>query len=117
MRIPEDAYDLLGGTMTAIKLGNDFWKFYTQRIRSSCLFIGVLMHVEPPRWSCRNLRCRQDALDQGFVTNMDEQVDIFDYHGDIEIPGAETVLFSEATRYGFNPLVLNTDPHYGGVRR
>lgn len=36
-----------------------------------------------------------------FVTNMDDQVeiDIFDYHEDIKIPGAETVLFSEATRY------------------
>lgn len=54
-----------------------------------------------------------------FVTNMpdDVEVDIFDYHGDIEIPGAQTVMFSEATRYGYNPLVLNPDPHYGGVRR
>lgn len=54
-----------------------------------------------------------------FVTNMpdDVEVDIFDYHGDIEIHGAQTVMFSEATRYGYNPLVLNPDPHYGGVRR
>lgn len=54
-----------------------------------------------------------------FVTAMpdDVEIDIFDYHGDIEIPGAKTVMFSESTRYGFNPLVLNTDPHYGGVRR
>ncbi|MBF8164330.1 helicase HerA domain-containing protein [Stutzerimonas frequens] len=54
-----------------------------------------------------------------FVTSMpdDVEIDIFDYHGDIEIPGAKTVMFSESTRYGFNPLVLNTDPHYGGVRR
>lgn len=50
-----------------------------------------------------------------FVGGMPEEVevDIFDYHGDIEIPGAHEVLFSEATRYGYNPLVLNTDPHYG----
>lgn len=45
------------------------------------------------------------------------EVDIFDYHDDIHVPGAESVLFSEATRYGYNPLVINPDPHYGGVRR
>lgn len=47
----------------------------------------------------------------------DVEIDIFDYHGDIEVPGAQTVLFSETTQYGYNPLVLNPDPHYGGVRR
>ncbi|MGP0172708.1 helicase HerA domain-containing protein [Pseudomonas sp. NCHU5208] len=47
----------------------------------------------------------------------DVVIDIFDYHGDIEVPGAKTVLFSESTKYGFNPLVLNPDPHFGGVRR
>lgn len=45
------------------------------------------------------------------------EVDVFDYHADIDIPGAQSVIFSEATRYGYNPLVLNPDPHYGGVRR
>ncbi|MRU22677.1 hypothetical protein FG476_00740, partial [Xylella fastidiosa subsp. multiplex] len=54
-----------------------------------------------------------------FVTGMpdDVEIDIFDHHGDIEIEGAKSVMFSEATRYGYNPLVLNTDQHYGGVRR
>lgn len=54
-----------------------------------------------------------------FITYLDPdvEVDIFDYHDDIEIPGAAEVLFSESTRYGYNPLVLNTDEHYGGVRR
>ncbi|MFC6478643.1 hypothetical protein ACFQDN_22000 [Pseudomonas asuensis] len=54
-----------------------------------------------------------------FLSGMpnDVEIDILDAHGDIEIPGAESVLFSEATRYGYNPLVLNSDPHYGGVRR
>lgn len=45
------------------------------------------------------------------------EFDILDYHGDIEIEGANSVLFSESTKYGYNPLVLNTDPHYGGVRK
>jgi hypothetical protein len=47
----------------------------------------------------------------------DVEVDIFDYHGDIDVPGATEVLFSESTRYGYNPLVINPDPHFGGVRR
>lgn len=47
----------------------------------------------------------------------DVEIDIFDYHGDIEVPGARDVLFSESTRYGYNPLGINPDPHFGGVRR
>ncbi len=42
---------------------------------------------------------------------------IFDVHGDIEIPGSSSVKFSSSTPYGFNPLWLNPDPDFGGVRR
>lgn len=42
---------------------------------------------------------------------------VFDVHGDIDIPGASTVMFSEQTDYGLNPLVVNPDPHFGGVRK
>lgn len=42
---------------------------------------------------------------------------IFDVHGDIEISGASSVKFSSSTPYGFNPLWLNPDPDFGGVRR
>jgi hypothetical protein len=42
---------------------------------------------------------------------------VFDVHGDIEIPSASTVLFSEQTRWGMNPLRVNPDPHFGGVRK
>lgn len=45
------------------------------------------------------------------------QVDVFDPHDELhEIPGAAVVRFSQATRAGFNPLVLNPDIHSGGVR-
>ncbi len=42
---------------------------------------------------------------------------IFDAHGDIEIAGASPVKFSESTEYGFNPLQVNPDPDFGGVRK
>lgn len=42
---------------------------------------------------------------------------IMDVHGDIDIDGASTVKFSEATPYGFNPLSINPDPDFGGVRK
>jgi hypothetical protein len=42
---------------------------------------------------------------------------VFDVHGDIEIPGASTVMFSEQTTYGMNPLRVNADPHFGGLRK
>jgi len=45
------------------------------------------------------------------------RVHVFDVHGDIDIPGASSVQFSEATPYGFNPLIVNPDPHFGGVRK
>lgn len=43
---------------------------------------------------------------------------LFDVHDDFDFPGAQSaVKFSESTDFGFNPLVLNTDPDYGGVRK
>lgn len=42
---------------------------------------------------------------------------VFDVHGDIEIPGASEVQFSESVPYGLNPLRVNPDPHFGGVRK
>lgn len=45
------------------------------------------------------------------------RVHVFDVHGDIRIPGESRVTFSSASPWGFNPLVLDPDPHAGGVRR
>lgn len=45
------------------------------------------------------------------------RVHIMDVHGDIDIGGASTVKFSESTPYGFNPLTINPDPDFGGVRK
>ncbi|MHC8347767.1 ATP-binding protein [Pseudomonas sp. RT6P73] len=103
--------------MSKILIGNDFWEerrgnklpVYWQESQVSNHHVGVA----GTSGSGKTHWIRE------FVTGMpdDVEIDIFDYHGDIEIPGASTVMFSEATRYGFNPLVLNTDQHYGGVRR
>src|SRR5438105_753507 len=46
------------------------------------------------------------------------EVDAFDVHEELDgAPGSVAVKFSEATRAGYNPLVLNCDPHSGGVRK
>ena len=45
------------------------------------------------------------------------RVHVMDVHGDIDLPGASTVKFSESTPYGFNPLTINPDPDFGGVRK
>ena len=44
---------------------------------------------------------------------------IFDVHGDIEIRDdiCSTVMFSTSSPYGLNPLKINPDPDYGGVRK
>ncbi len=45
------------------------------------------------------------------------RVHVLDPHGDIEIDGASYVKFSESTDYGFNPLLINPDEDFGGVRK
>lgn len=44
------------------------------------------------------------------------EADVFDVHEELdETPGCVAVKFSAATRTGYNPLVINPDPHSGGV--
>lgn len=44
------------------------------------------------------------------------EIDVFDAHDEFEnVPGAAVCIFSQATGYGYNPLVLDTNPHTGGV--
>lgn len=45
------------------------------------------------------------------------RIHIIDVHGDIDIDNASTVKFSESTNYGFNPLLINPDEDFGGVRK
>lgn len=45
------------------------------------------------------------------------RVHVLDPHGDIEIDGASYVKFSKSTDYGFNPLLINPDEDFGGVRK
>lgn len=42
---------------------------------------------------------------------------VMDVHGDLDIPGASEVQFSEQAPFGLNPLIVNPDPVFGGVRR
>ncbi|WP_222205232.1 ATP-binding protein [Burkholderia multivorans] len=45
------------------------------------------------------------------------RIHVFDAHGDVEIPGESAVRFHESADFGFNPLELNPDPEFGGVRK
>ena len=45
------------------------------------------------------------------------RIRIIDVHGDIDIEGGSSVKFSESSPYGFNPLAVNGDPDFGGVRK
>jgi hypothetical protein len=51
------------------------------------------------------------------TSRQDVRVHLLDVHDDIHIPGASEVLFSESSGYGLNPLVVDPDPHTGGVRK
>lgn len=46
------------------------------------------------------------------------EVDVLDVHEELAgIPGAVAAKYSQATKLGYNPLVLDTDPHSGGVEK
>ena len=54
---------------------------------------------------------------RGIANDSSVRFHVFDVHGDLEIPGACEVQFSESSPYGLNPLRVNPDPHFGGVRK
>lgn len=56
--------------------------------------------------------CKQELPDGKKV-----RFHVFDVHGDLSIPGASTILFSEQSPYGLNPMRVNPDPDFGGVRK
>lgn len=58
----------------------------------------------------RNIVSQMQKQSQGI------KIHVMDFHGDIEINNSSTVKFSATTEYGFNPLIINPDPDFGGVR-
>lgn len=51
-------------------------------------------------------------------SNDNLRIRIIDVHGDIDIEeNTSSVKFSESSPYGFNPLAINPDPDFGGVRK
>lgn len=56
-------------------------------------------------------------IKQGHQTDKRVRFHVFDVHGDLEIPGASTVSFSEISPFGLNPLRVNPDPEFGGPRK
>jgi DNA helicase HerA-like ATPase len=50
-------------------------------------------------------------------TSHDLRFHVFDVHDDIDIAGASEVFFSESSDVGLNPLVIDDNPHSGGVRK
>ncbi len=45
------------------------------------------------------------------------RIHVIDVHGDMSMPNESVIKFSESTAYGFNPLTINPDPDFGGVRK
>lgn len=51
------------------------------------------------------------------VSDKSVRFHVFDLHGDMSMPGESVVEFSEQSLYGLNPLIINPDPRFGGVRK
>tara|TARA_Y100000310_G_C20702221_1_gene830988 strand:+ start:7890 stop:9236 length:1347 start_codon:yes stop_codon:yes gene_type:complete len=51
------------------------------------------------------------------TANHELTIHVFDVHDDIELPNCSDIIFSESTTVGLNPLLIDPDPHTGGVRK
>lgn len=51
------------------------------------------------------------------IQNPQTKFHIIDVHGDLDVEGADEVIFSESSGYGLNPLRISPDPSFGGVRK
>lgn len=60
----------------------------------------------------------RNIINQMFKTSEKKiRFHVIDIHGDIDLPNMSTIQFSESGDYGFNPLAINPDPIFGGVRK
>lgn len=59
----------------------------------------------------------RDMMRQGIADSPKVRFHVFDVHGDLEVPGASVVMFSETAPFGLNPLRVNADINFGGVRK
>ncbi|GIL13660.1 MAG: hypothetical protein BroJett038_23800 [Chloroflexota bacterium] len=76
--------------------------------------------------NCHLLLCGMSGTGKSFQTKRllrsaaaaGVEIDVFDVHEELDdLPGCVAAKYSQATSHGFNPLVLDTDPHVGGVNR
>lgn len=56
-------------------------------------------------------------VNEGSKSDPSVRFHVFDVHGDLTLDNASTVQFSEVAPYGVNPLRVNPDPEFGGVRK
>lgn len=49
--------------------------------------------------------------------NGNQTIHVFDIHGDLKMDGESVVEFSEQSIYGLNPLIVNPNLKFGGVRK
>jgi hypothetical protein len=59
----------------------------------------------------------REMIAQGARTSEGVLFHVFDVHGDLEVPGASVVQFSEQAGFGLNPFRINPSRDFGGVRK
>lgn len=59
----------------------------------------------------------RSMIAQGSASAPGVRFHVFDVHGDLEIAGASVAQYSEQAPFGLNPLIVNPDPDFGGVRK
>lgn len=98
-----DYFELRNGRRTPVSLAT------ARAINGHVLIVGA--SGVGKSWTIRSMTT------QAAKSNPNIRIHVMDVHGDLNIPGASMVKFSEASEAGINPFIVNPDVEYGGVRR
>lgn len=104
VRLGIDAQTIKSGKRTPVVLDT------TKLINGHVLIVGK--SGTGKTYTLRNIISQMEKQAKGRF-----RVHVMDVHGDIDLDSSSSVKFSESTPYGFNPLMINPDPDFGGVRK
>lgn len=103
-----------------IPLGNDYFEARNGRTSPVCYdtskLINPHMLIIGSSGVGKSYTIRR-MIAAGIKSRPSVRFHVFDVHGDLDIPGASIVSFSEQAAHGLNPLRVNPSPEFGGVRK
>lgn len=103
---------ILGLDEVALKSGRQVPIQWTENIGINALFLIAGKSGSGKTYNLRRIVGQISSKRQTGV-----RIHAFDVHSDLSFNHQSSVLFSESTNYGINPLIISPDEHFGGVRK